>query len=184
MTQPPVPPSPPGVPDDEDFGDEEFIEFVLGPRDNADGTPAISPEENRRLKSLQYLVKLYAEKYGIPLGEPEHPAGPITPSNRAAEIKQQANPEMARASAEIKRTKESSKIESPSGLVVEQTRTETHARINLGVSLEGLATFAKAVWTGGCRTIRIGIKVGKWIKAKVTVGPPDDDDPGDEDEDS
>jgi hypothetical protein len=148
---------------------EGSLEFIVGPKDHADGTPVKpSGELTLRFESNVYHAKKLAQEFGLNLNELLAPEPfDAEQSKRSREIRPQANPQMAEAAATIEAQRRKLDITMPDGtkIVAEQTEIRFNAHAALSKAIKALASLIKARFNGSGR---LNIKIGKWFCAHAS----------------
>lgn len=152
------------------LSDGEFNEFLLGPKDNDDGSTPCDPEEIRRLKAIAYHAQKRMRELGLD-GEPaEHPSEPTVPTTRARDIREIADKAMSDADERVRTRIEHAKIKSPDGWQVSRTSIHLGALDDLTAAVKGLAGSAVGTLVASIRgTAKVCVRFGGWFKADATA---------------
>ncbi|UYV13297.1 MAG: hypothetical protein NCW75_03190 [Phycisphaera sp.] len=158
--------------------DGEFNEFLLGPKDNDDGSTPSDPDEIRRLKAIAYHAQKRMRELGLD-GEPaEHPPEPTVPTTRARDIREIADKAMSDADDRVRTRIEHIKIKSPDGWQVSRLSVHAGALDDLTAAVKDLAGSAVGTLVASIRgTAKVCIRFGGWFKADATAtaGQPADE---------
>jgi hypothetical protein len=164
----------PQLPDDLP-NEREILEFLLGERDPQPGRELSSPSEEQRRQEMLRLQSLeLAKQHGVPIELPEELTDHNrAPTPRAQVIAQQAEPEMAsEADAAIQARANAGIERSASGDMRAVANIEITARVNLRNAFGDLVKLIGGAATKG---LQVSVKVGRWVKAKVSTGEDDED---------
>lgn len=150
--------------------DGEFVEFGLGPNDNADGSSPSDQEEIRRLRSLNYHAQRLLEKNGLAGEAAEHPPEPTAPTTRSQDIREIAEKAMSNADNRVRTRVEHAKIESPDGWKVSRTSVHLGALDDLAGAVKSLANSAASTIAATIRgSAKVCVRFGGWFKADATT---------------
>lgn len=149
---------------------EGSMDFVVGPRDNPDGTP-VEPTADvvRRLKSDRYHVSRLAKAHGLDLQDFFEPnPDKLTETERSQEIKNAANPSMADVAASVSARRKAIKITQPDGTTIKASDTQIRieALVHAEKAFKALASLITSPlkWSG-----RMSLRCGRWLKGKVAA---------------
>ncbi|MEO0483129.1 MAG: hypothetical protein AAF138_05855 [Planctomycetota bacterium] len=151
----------------------ERNEFLLGPEED----PKSSDEERRRQEALRLEIERLAREHGLSVrATGETTPEPTVNTERAARIKDAAEPAMRDEAAQVKVSisRSNETTTGPDGTVHSRTHTELRAWATLGGTFKQLAKATVWPLKGSCT---IAVKVGGWVKAKVTAKTADEEEP-------
>ncbi len=168
-----MPPFPEPKPDDESpHNDEGLMGFILGPRDNPDGTPIKWTYEHlRRLRADLYHFKRIAEQHGLKFDDLiEIDPSKAVDTQRSKDIAKVANPAMAEVVVNSEEYEQTMEVEQPDGTKIKLTnrriKRERRARLSLERAIEALGSLKdKFKWSA-----RLRLRFGKHVKAEASVG--------------
>lgn len=165
-----------GTPPESDRNDaspdenEGSMNFVVGTRDNPDGTP-VEPtaDVERRLKSIHHHASRLAIAHGLDLQDFFEPnPDKLTETEQSQEIKKAANPAMADAAASMFARRKVIKITQSDGTTIEASDTQIRieALVYVEKALKALASLITSPlkWSG-----RMSLRCGRWLKGKVVA---------------
>jgi hypothetical protein len=148
---------------------EEFCEFLFGPRENADGTTPAGAEERRRQLAVVKNAEALAKKHGLELrAETIRPEASAVPNSRAAEIKAIADVIMPAADERVRNEFERVSVKLPDGTHMTRTRVTMGVLDRLGEAIHGLMNPG---WPGELakKGVRVWMRVGRWFRAGAEV---------------
>jgi hypothetical protein len=155
----------------DDYGGEEFSEFLFEAKQRPDGTTPDDADEARRKRAIQLHAQRLAEKHGFTIETGSVcPGEPVTPTARHAEIAAIAREVMPARDATARTTLESAEIVTKDGLRIRKNFVQLGFLDSLGRAIEGLLNpigITKAVETLSKRVKRISIRVGPLIHAEA-----------------
>ncbi|MCA9304397.1 MAG: hypothetical protein KC996_09770 [Phycisphaerales bacterium] len=153
----------------ESHDNEEFNEFLFGPRDREDGTTPVGPEERRRQAALKYHAERLAKKHGIEIEDAFlRPIESTVPTNRAHDIKEIADQLMPEADRGAKTRMDYASAELSDGTKIKRFRFDMAFLDNLSDAVKDLATIE---WPGklASKGLRLSLRIGRFVSFKAEV---------------
>lgn len=150
---------------------QEFFEFMLSPKDNADGTPVTGDEEARRQQAVVLHLQNIAKKHGIEIAPTSvQPMEQQVPNTQGQNIKQIAASLLPQADERVRTSYERASVELPDGTTIKRARILLGCFDSLADSVQ---KFVEQSWRErvfGSTPIAMFVKAGKWVYMKVKVG--------------
>lgn len=152
----PQPPSDPIVPPQ---GPQEIARVALTSKDNPDGTPVDADEEARRLRASRLEIERLAKQHGLQLRGNEPFPADTTPSDLAAEAREEAEKLMPASDANAaamfrRRTMKVTKGD----MTIEATDTTFNVLAPVSAAFKAIVEFARSTLKG---KFGLGLKIGK-----------------------